>query len=219
MFKRFTKIEQAVILAGGYIALQMIADIAATKVIVVGSMVMDAGLIYSLTFTWRDLIHKRLGARPARIAIVSAGIINLIMAGYFQLVVHLPAESEWAAAGGQSAWEFIFGLVPRVVMASIIAEVISELVDTQVYELWVRSRAHWPQWTRVAASNLISIPLDSAVFAAVAFGGVLTAKVLFNMFLSNIAVKAVFTAASFWMIYLVRSNDSAEAECAGEGGE
>ena len=66
-------VELALVLGGGYLALQMMADIAATKVIRVGPVVMDAGLIYCLTFTWRDLVHKRLGARAARILILLAG--------------------------------------------------------------------------------------------------------------------------------------------------
>ena len=206
MFKRLSKVEQAVILAGGYIALQMISDIAATKVIVIGSLVMDAGIIYSLTFTWRDLVHKRLGARAARLLIVLAGIINLLMAGYFFFVIHLPPEPAWAAIGGQAAWEFVFGLVPRIVIASIIAEVASELVDTEIYEFWVKKAIAWPQWTRVAASNFVSIPTDSLLFAGIGFLGVLPLQVLFVMFLSNILTKSVLTVASFWMIYLVKDD-------------
>src|SRR3989338_1531587 len=96
------KTQATIILAGVYIFLQMAADIAAAKVIVLGKIVMDAGIIYSLTFTLRDLIHKQLGRKAARTAIVLAGVINVLMVLYFQLVVRLPAEAEWANAGGQA---------------------------------------------------------------------------------------------------------------------
>jgi hypothetical protein len=208
VLSRFNKVEQAVILGGVYIALQMMSDIAATKVMMVGRLVMDAGFIYSVTFTWRDVIHKRLGRDSARIAIVLAGIINLFMAGYFYLVVQLPAEPSWVAIGGQQAWALIFGLVPRVVIASILAEVVSELVDTEVYSVWVRRWFDRPQWTRVAVSNAISIPLDSAIFVVLAFGGVLPPEVLVAMFLSNIAIKALVTVLTFWLIYLVPEEDA-----------
>ena len=126
------------------------------------------------------------------------------MALYFIFVIKLPPESEWAAAGGQRAWEFIFGIVPRIVFASIIAEVFSELVDTEVYHWWVNGIGmNKPQWLRVVVSNSISIPIDSLIFPLIAFSGILSLNVLFIMFLSNILVKAVITAASFWMIYLV----------------
>ncbi|MFH0874978.1 MAG: queuosine precursor transporter [archaeon] len=215
-----TKTQAAIILGGVYIFLQMTADIAATKVIVLGKIVMDAGIIYALTFTWRDLIHKQLGKKCAQTCIILAGVINVIMALYFMLVVKLPPEASWSSSfwnitnvtigsnlaerGGQAAWEFIFGIMPRIVIASIIAEVFSELIDTEVYQWWVDGIGKKrPQWMRVVVSNAISIPVDSLIFPIIAFYGILSADVLFIMFLSNILIKAIITAISFWMIYLV----------------
>jgi len=201
---RLNKIQATIILAGVYIFLQMAADIAAAKVIVIGKIVMDAGIIYSLTFTWRDLIHKQLGRKAAQTAIILAGIINIIMVAYFIFVVKLPAESSWAALGGQKAFEFIFGIVPRIVIASIIAEIVSELIDTEVYHWWTSGIGKKkPQWSRVVISNSISIPIDSIIFPFVGFFGTLPFNVLIIMMLSNILTKAIITALSFWMIYLV----------------
>ena len=201
---RLNKVQATIILAGVYIFLQMTADIAAAKVIVLGKIVMDAGIIYSFTFTWRDLIHKKLGKRAAQTTIILAGVINLIMVLYFIFVVKLPAESSWAALGGQKAFEFVFGIVPRIVIASIIAEIVSELVDTEVYQWWVGGVGkRRPQWMRVVISNSISIPIDSVIFPLVGFLGTLPFSVLIIMMLSNILTKAVITAISFWMIYLV----------------
>jgi len=201
---KLSKTQLTIILVGVYIFLQMAADIAAAKVIVLGKIIMDAGIIYSLTFTWRDLIHKQLGKKAAQTAIILAGVINVIMALYFLFVVKLPPQAEWAAAGGQKAFEFVFGLVPRIVIASIIAELISELVDTEVYQWWTSGIGkRKPQWMRVIISNSISIPIDSIIFPLIAFSGVLPFSALIIMFLSNILVKAIITAFTFWMIYLV----------------
>ena len=201
---KLSKTQLTIILVGVYIFLQMAADIAAAKVIVLGKIIMDAGIIYSLTFTWRDLIHKQLGKKAAQTAIILAGVINVIMALYFLFVVKLPPQAECAAAGGQKSFEFVFGLVPRIVIASIIAELISELVDTEVYQWWTSGIGkRKPQWMRVIISNSISIPIDSIIFPLIAFSGVLPFSALIIMFLSNILVKAIITAFTFWMIYLV----------------
>ncbi|MBD3204358.1 queuosine precursor transporter [Candidatus Woesearchaeota archaeon] len=201
---KINKVQLTIILAGVYIFLQMTADIAAAKVISLGGFIMDAGMIYALTFTWRDLIHKQLGKKAAQTVIILAGVINVLMALYFIFVTSLPAESGWAQAGGQVSWEFIFGLVPRIVIASIIAEVVSELIDTEVYSWWTRGIGkNKPQWLRVVVSNAISIPIDSIIFPVVAFSGVLGTSAMIVMFFSNILVKAVITVLSFWMIYLV----------------
>jgi uncharacterized integral membrane protein (TIGR00697 family) len=205
MFKKFSQVEEAILLGGGYLALQMISQVAATKVIRIGPVVMDAGIIYSITFTWRDLIHKRFGARASRVAIVFAGVMNVVMAAYFYLVVKMPPDPAWADIGGQAAWALIFGIVPRVVIGSILAEVIAELVDTEIYGFWEKKFPHLPQWTRVAVSNFLSLPVDSAIFVGLAFGGVLPMPVLLSIFYWNIVTKSAFTIGSFWMIYAVGS--------------
>jgi hypothetical protein len=53
--------QATIILSGLYLFFSLAGNIAATKVTYFGGLVMDAGFICSLTFTWRDLIHKQLG--------------------------------------------------------------------------------------------------------------------------------------------------------------
>jgi queuosine precursor transporter len=214
------KTQATVILCGLYLFFSLAGNIAATKVTYFGSLVMDAGFIYSLTFTWRDLIHKQLGRNAAMTTIWLSAGINLIAALYFQLVVLLPAEPSWAASGGQAAWSFLFGIIDtsgpgawwqavfslqmRIVLGSIITAVIAELIDTQVYHSWT---AGWgknrPQWARVFASNAVSIPIDSVLFPLIAFTGIVSANAMFQMFGTNLIVKAATTLLVFWTIYLV----------------
>jgi queuosine precursor transporter len=201
---RIDRMQAAIILCGLYLFFSLAGNIAATKVTYFGSFVMDAGFIYSLTFTWRDLIHKQLGGRAAVTTIWLAAAINLLAALYFQIVVQLPAQTDWAASGGQTAWEFLFSLQMRITLASILAALLSELIDTKVYRLWTTgSTASWPQWTRVFASNSISIPVDSLLFPIIAFAGVVGSEGLLQMFWTNIIVKAIVTALVFWTIYLI----------------
>ena len=83
-----------VLLIGGYVVCQAIADVAATKLVQVGGMIIPAGtFVFTITFTLRDLIHKRLGKQWARTVIIAAGIFNLFMAGYLALMTFLPSLS------------------------------------------------------------------------------------------------------------------------------
>jgi uncharacterized integral membrane protein (TIGR00697 family) len=201
---RIDRTQAAVILSGLYLFFSLAGNIAATKVTYFGGLVMDAGFIYSLTFTWRDLIHKQLGQKAAITTIWLSAAVNLLAALYFQLVVMLPAQTDWASAGGQIAWEFLFSLQMRIVLASILTALIAELIDTKVYQLWTRGgREKWPQWTRVFVSNSFSIPADSLMFPIIAFAGVLGMEGLQQMVWTNIIVKALVTALVFWTIYLV----------------
>ena len=79
-----------------YIAAQLLSDIASLKITLIAGFSMDAGtFIYPLTFTIRDLIHKRLGKQVARKIIILAAGINLFMALFFQFTAWLPQDPYW----------------------------------------------------------------------------------------------------------------------------
>jgi uncharacterized integral membrane protein (TIGR00697 family) len=92
----------------------------------------------------------------------------------------------------------------RIVVASIIAEVIAELIDTEVYSAWVQRFGMRHQWGRVLASNAVAVPIDSVVFAVVAFAGVVPANIVGEIILTNIVVKGLVTMGSIPLIYSVR---------------
>jgi uncharacterized integral membrane protein (TIGR00697 family) len=180
----------------------MLADIASLKIALVAGFSIDAGtFIYPLTFTLRDLVHKRLGLAAARVVVILAAAINLFMAAFFQLVVRLPEDPEW---GLGREFEAILGPVWRIVTASIVAEVVSELIDTEIYRLWVSRVTDRFQWMRVVASNSLSIPVDSLIFCWGAFGGALPAAVVWSIFSANVILKGIVTLASLPGIYLVK---------------
>ncbi len=215
---KMDRTQATIILCGTYIFFALAGNVAATKVVSLGDLVMDAGFIYALTFTWRDLIHKQLGRRAALTTIWFSAGACLGAALYFQLVVLLPAEPSWSQAGGQAAWSFLFGLADaggpwwhsifslqmRVVLGSIITGLIAELLDTFVYEQWAGGWGmNRPQWTRVFVSNSLSIPVDSLLFPLIAFSGIVSSETMVQMFQTNLAIKALITVLSFWTIYLV----------------
>lgn len=189
-----------------YIAAQMLADVASLKIALIpagpiGSLSIDGGtFIYPLTFTLRDLVHKMLGKRAARVLIVAAAGINLFMAALFGFVSWLPPDPSWAL---QAEFAAILGPVWRIVIASIIAEVVSELLDTEVYHLWVTRVTTRYQWARVLTSNVISVPVDSLIFSWIAFGSTLPSGVVWSIFWSNVLVKGAVTLLSLPGIYLV----------------
>ncbi|HIC92630.1 MAG TPA: VUT family protein, partial [Anaerolineae bacterium] len=157
-----------VLTVSAYIAAQMLSDITSLKIALLAGLSIDCGtFIYPLTFTLRDLVHKLLGRSAARLVIVTAGIINVIMAGYLAFIIRLPADPTWPL---QEAFASVLGPVWRIVIASIVAEVCSELADTEVYHLWVTRVTTRMQWMRVLISNAVSIPLDSLIFCWGAFG-------------------------------------------------
>jgi hypothetical protein len=185
-----------------YVAAQMLADITSLRILDIAGFSVDGGtIVYPLTFTLRDLIHKVGGIRAARLAIFTAAGINVVMVGLFWLVGVLPPD---LAVGPQDEFGALLTPVARIVLASIIAEVVSELLDTEAYRRWVLRMGNRMQWGRVLVSNAVAIPVDSALFVGIAFWGVVPPAVAVSIFWANVLVKFAVSVASVPLIYTVR---------------
>lgn len=196
--------RSGIIVISIYIAAQLLSDIGSLKIALIGGFSIDAGtFIYPLTFTIRDLVHKQLGKTAARTVIVLAAAINLFMVVFFHFAAWLPQDPSW---GLGKEFSTILGPVWRIVIASIVAEVISELIDTEVYHFWVSRITRKYQWARVLFSNAVSIPIDSLIFCWGAFGRTLPNSIVWSIFFANVIVKGLVTLVSLPTIYLVREN-------------
>jgi hypothetical protein len=122
------------------------------------------------------------------------------MAGFFRFAASLPPDPSWPL---QREFSTLLSPVWRIVAASIVAELVSELADTEVYHLWVTRITRRYQWLRVLVSNTFSIPIDSLVFTWGAFGGQYSGTTVWSIFLSNVIVKGAVTLVSLPGIYLV----------------
>jgi uncharacterized integral membrane protein (TIGR00697 family) len=190
------------VLAALYVALQIVADITVVKMVTILGYVIPAGsLVYALTFTVRDLIHKRLGKEYAKGLIVLAGLINVAMAGWFIVVGRMAAPEWWV---NQQAYDLVLGIIPRIVLASIAAEVVSELVDTEVYHWWVLRVTQKHQWLRVLVSNSVAGVIDAALFGALAFYGTMPLAALYEIIKGGALFKVLLAVPMMWTIYVVQ---------------
>lgn len=190
----------AIVAVSAYIGAQMLADIASLKIGVIGGLAVDMGtFIYPITFTLRDVVHKVLGRRNAQVLIITAAVINLFMAGYLMWAASVPSDPSWGLGAEFAA---ILAPVWRIVLASIAAEVVSELVDTEVYHWFVTRITERYQWLRVLISNSVSIPIDNLIFAVGAFAFILPWSVVWQIFLFNLIVKFGVTLVSLPLIYV-----------------
>ena len=198
-----------IILVASYIALQIFSDIGSLRIVMLGGMSIDAGtFIYPLTFTLRDMVHKTMGKQGARLMILTAAGFNLLMALYFWLVAALPADM---GVGAQPEFGQVLAPLWRLVFASIVAEVVAEMTDTEVYSMWKERVTTRHQWSRVLVSNAVSIPLDSLIFCWIAFGGLFDSAVVWSIFLSNTLIKFAATLISLPGIYLVKEKDGPQS--------
>ena len=200
--------------SGAYVGASVIANVASLKIGFLFGRGVDMGtFVYPITFTLRDVIHKALGKRAARTIVFTGAGVNVFMALYLQFAARVPTDMSYPLGAEFSA---VLSPAWRITVASIVAQVISELTDTEVYHWFVTKVTAGHQWARVVVSNGISLPIDTALFCVLAFGAIpglrqnaltLPWSVVWDIFVVNLGVKALVTVASVPLIYLSGDRD------------
>ena len=190
----------ALFVALSYLAVQLVSNISSVKVGLVFDYAVDMGVfLYPLSFTLRDLVHRELGKEMTKRCIYFSVLFNLLMAGYFAFIALFASDPSSPAS---SAFDECLSPVWRIVVFSLLAQLSSELVDTEVYHLFEKRFGEKHKWGRVLVSNSVSIPVDNAVFCIGAFAGTYGWNIVWQIFLFNFVVKYLISLFSIPLIYL-----------------
>ncbi len=194
----------AVIVVALYSVVELLANVASLKIGVVAGYAVDMGtFIYPVTFTLRDLAHKILGRQRARVLIVTAAAINFASVLYLVWAASVPGDPGW---GKGEAYAAIFDPMWRIVVFSVVAQVVSQLVNTEVYHWFATSVTRRYTWLRTLVSNSVAIPVDNLVFVLGAFAWAMPWSVVWNIFVFNMAVKMLVMVVSVPLVYTTRSD-------------
>ena len=194
-----------IVTTAAYTAVQLISNICSLQIVDFFGYALDAGtFIYPFAFTMRDISQKILGKTGVKVLILVSTAMSFIASAVFCLISKIPVA---IGAGGSETWSMVLTPVWRITIASTIAGVISELVDTEIYSFWIEKVTRGHQWSRVLVSNLFSVPLDSLIFSFGAFYGTMPLASVREIFMGNIAVKMIVTLISIPMIYTVKDID------------
>lgn len=186
-----------------YAIIAVASDLFANKMLNIGGLALAGGiLLVPFSFTIRDVMHKVIGFENAKRVVWATAIINLVIAALLILLDMMPS----AVPGQDELWHAVMGTSWRVIIASFIAQVVADLMDTYSFEFFTQKLHGKKIWLRVAASNLISTPIDSILFTLIAFLGVLPTDVMINSIISSTIVKFVI---SLFAIPLAYANERA----------
>jgi len=156
----------------------LISNIAATKLITVGPLILDGGaFLFPLAYVLGDILSEVYGFRAARRAIVIGFAMSILAAGTFWLVQVSPAATGYEH---QAAFEAVLGFVPRIVLASVLGYLVGQLLNSYVL---VRIKAATRErylWARLIGSTAVGELADTVIFCTIAFYGVITGAEFLN---------------------------------------
>lgn len=147
-----------------------------------------AVFIFPITYILSDLVSEVYGYRWSRLTCYFGFAANLFAALVFSAVIQSPAPSYWQ---NQEAFQTVLGSTPRVLVASLLAFVIGDFINDQIF---ARMKRKYPDsikgfGARAIFSSLMGELVDSLVFLPLAFWGLMPVQTLVIMTLSQVMIK------------------------------
>jgi len=152
----------------GYIVLSIIVcNLQVLKLVEMFGVTTTLGnILYGSIFFCTDLVGEVYGKAEARRAVWLGFVALILMALYMQIALWFAPSSVDEAHIHLKA---LFGFLPRIVGASLVAYVLSQLHDVWAFHWWrERLKGRW-LWWRNNASTWVSQFIDSVVFVLLAF--------------------------------------------------
>jgi queuosine precursor transporter len=164
--------------------------VGAPKVCTVWGFTFGAGvLFFPISYLFGDILTEVYGYARSR-KVVWAGFGAMIFtASMTEFVRWLPGAESWENG---AAYETIFATAPRVAMASLIAYLVGEFMNSYVLakmKVWSEGQH---LWMRTIGSTIIGEAIDSVIFYPVAFLGIWSDALVMEVMISNYIIKVIW---------------------------
>ena len=166
------------------------ANLLETKVIQIGSLTVTAGLlVFPISYIINDCIAEVWGFKKARLIIWSGFAMNFFVVALGLIAVAIPAAPFWE---GEEHFDFVFGMAPRIVAASLMAFLVGSFLNAYVMSKMKVASQGRNFSARAIWSPVVGETADSLIFFPVAFGGVIAWKELLIMMGIQIVLKSLY---------------------------
>lgn len=157
---------------------------------ILGTVTFGAGILFfPLGYVLGDVMTEVYGFARARRVVWVGFAASIFAAGMAFVVVALPPSPDWQ---GQRALAEVFGQVPRIFLASIVAFWAGEMANAFVLarmKVWTGGKH---LWTRTIGSTVVGQGVDSLIFYPLAFLGVWETRLVLTVLVTNYLLKVLW---------------------------
>ena len=201
------------LIIAGFVLCLLISNLAATKLVSAGPFILDGGaILFPVTYILDDILTEVYGYRFARRAIWAAFGGMVLAVACFTIVRYLPFPSEYT---DQHSYEAVLGFFPRIVLASLVAFLVGEFLNSYVLARLKVKTAGKKLWLRLISSTVVGELFDTIIFCFIAFGGILQGMDMVNYvlvgWLFKTAVEIIFLPVTYRVIAVLKRVESSDA--------
>lgn len=188
----------------------IVSNIIAVKLFSAGPAILPAAIIiFPISYIFGDVLTEVYGYARARQVIWIAFLCNLLAVVAIWISIQLPPAPFWSVGiygspeVSQKAYEAILGFAPRLLMASFIAYLFGEFLNSYVLARMKIATNGRYLWMRTIGSTLVGQLADTGIFILLAFYGTIPVHMLLNLIVSQWLIKCAYEAAATPFTYLV----------------
>jgi uncharacterized integral membrane protein (TIGR00697 family) len=167
-------------------------------------------LLWPLEFVMTDIINEYYGPKAVRrISITAVILIAYAFLMYF-LAIAIPPADVWIGSSSkqgvpniQTAFSAIFGQGMKIIIGSLIAFLVSQVVDVTVFHQIKKRTGHKYLWLRATGSTLISQLVDSYIVLFIAFSSIFSWQQILAFGMMNYFYKFTIAIVLTPLIYFV----------------
>ncbi len=164
-------------------------------------------VLFASTFLITDIMSENHSRKDANRAVIISTLCSVFFVILSQMwLLYTPSENDWA----NGAFHTIFSSTPRIVCASLVVYLISQLTDVWLYHKWwdwCRRRfgdENKGLWIRNNGSTLISQLLNTLLYTFFAFYGTYSFQTLVSIFISSYLIYAITSLLDTPFVYWCR---------------
>lgn len=202
-----------------FVTTLVISNIIAVKLIQVGGLILPAAVVlFPIAYIFGDILTEVYGYAAARRVIWTGFLCNLLAVAAIWLAGILPAAPIWSAGTfqtpdtAQQAYAAILGFAPRLLIASFMAYLVGEFLNSFVLAKLKLSTQGRFLWLRTISSTLVGEGADSAIFITFAFWGILPpdaiGSAILSQWLFKVAYEVLATPLTYWVIRLLKRSEN-----------
>jgi queuosine precursor transporter len=198
-------------LTTAFVVILLVSNLIAQKVCMIGPFgvggwsvgpfaVSGAVLLFPITYIFGDVFTEVYGFAASRRAIWMGFFGTALLYFIGAIVIALPSAPGWH---NQQAFATVFGFIPRILAASLIAFWAGEFANSYTMaRLKLVTNGNW-LWTRTIGSTVVGQAVDTTLVIILTFGGIYPVRILINIIVTGYALKVGYEVLATPLTYLV----------------
>ncbi len=189
------------LLLSTFVVILLISNLVGQKICAFGVLrVSGAQLLFPLTYIYGDVFTEVYGYAASRRAIWLGFFGSALLSGLGLLITELPAAPEWH---NQAAFSTVFTIVPRLVVASLVAYWCGEFTNSFVMaKMKILTRGRH-LWSRTVGSTVAGQAVDTIVVMTLAFGFSINASTVVTLIVDGYLFKVAYEVLATPLTYAV----------------